>query len=166
MAETARTTELHIAPATTSPAQARDFVERYCHQRALTYLVDDIRLVVSELVTNAVIHVGTGLIRVKMEKLPSHLKLTVHDDSLDAPGFNRAGRLPPGPNDESGRGLWLVDKCCAEWGTDRASGDGKSTWALFALRPQSSSVARTLFRLRSSTASHPNFMSDRRLPNL
>lgn len=126
--------ELHVVPATTSPAQAREFVERYCRDHDVPYLVEDIRLVVSELVTNAVVHARTR-IRVRIEELPSCVKLTVYDESLDLPVLSLAGHLVA--EDESGRGLWLVDACSDAWGTDLEDVDGKSTWAVFAVRPES-----------------------------
>ena len=140
--------ELHVAPATTSPARARDFVENQCHEQDLPYLVDDIRLVVSELVTNAVIHARTP-IRVRIEALPLWVKLTVYDQSADLPLLSLAGHVLA--EDENGRGLWLVDACSAEWGTDVASGDGKSTWALFAVRPEPSRAGSPSLCSRSST---------------
>ena len=129
--------ELHVAPATTSAAQARDFVEDYCLQQGLPYLVDDLRLVVSELVTNAVVH-ARSRIRVRIEELPFCVKLTVYDESVDLPLLNLAGRMSA--EVECGRGLWLVEACSADWGTDLHGDEGKSTWAHFAVRPTSSWV--------------------------
>jgi anti-sigma regulatory factor (Ser/Thr protein kinase) len=125
--------ELHVPPATTSAAQARDFVESYCSRQDLPYLVDDLRLVVSELVTNAVLHARTR-IRVRIEELPFCVRLTVYDESLDVPPLNLARRVSA--EDENGRGLWLVDACSADWGTDLYGDEGKSTWAHFVLRPE------------------------------
>ena len=124
--------ELHVAPAPTSPAKAREFVEGYCQRQDLPYLVEDIRLVVSELVTNAVLHARTR-IRVRIEELPTMVRLTVYDECLDAPVLSLAGHMMA--EDENGRGLWLVDACSDRWGTDLTAADGKSTWALFAVRP-------------------------------
>ena len=76
--------ERQVAPATASPAQAHDFVERPLIQPGLVHLVGDIRLVVSELVTHAVVHAGTS-IRVRIEELPSCVKLTVYDRSVNLP---------------------------------------------------------------------------------
>src|SRR5687768_8027247 len=76
--------EMRFAPASTSPAEARAFVERHLAHHELRYLVDDIRLVVSELVTNAVVHAITP-IRVKIQELPFCVKLTVYDESADVP---------------------------------------------------------------------------------
>lgn len=135
IAKAAWANELHVAPASTAPAQARGFVKDYCHQQDLPYLVDDIVLVVSELVTNAVMHAQTR-IRVTIEELPFCVKLIVYDESLDIPMLSLAGRALA--DDEGGRGLWIVDACSADWGTDVASSQGKSTWALFAVRPRSS----------------------------
>lgn len=128
--------ELHVAPAMTSPGRARDFVERCCNQHDLSYLVEDICLVVSELVTNAVIHARTR-IRVRIEEWLLCVKVTVYDESVDLP------LMSPGcqsSEDESGRGLWLVEALSAAWGTDLAGAEGKSTWALFAVSPGSSWV--------------------------
>ncbi len=134
-AEAVWVNELDVAPAATSVARARDFVERFCEHQELPYLVDDIRLVASELVTNAVVHARTR-IRVGIEEVPLCVKLTVYDGSADATWLNLADRVLA--TDESGRGLWLVDACSAAWGTDLGDDDGKSTWALFAVRPKSS----------------------------
>lgn len=131
------TNELYVAPATTSPAQARDFVGQYCDRRDLHYVADDIRLVVSELVTNAVVHARTR-IRVRIEELSFCVRLMVYDESLELPASGVVGGVSE--EDESGRGLWIVDACSADWGVDLHDGEGKSTWALFAVRPRSSWV--------------------------
>ena len=50
-------------------------------------LTDPVELLVSELVTNAVSHVGTG-VRLRVEKLPSGVRVRVFDggdDKLPAP---------------------------------------------------------------------------------
>jgi anti-sigma regulatory factor (Ser/Thr protein kinase) len=58
-----------LAPSATPPAEARAFVELHLTHHELRYLVDDIRLVVSELVTNAVVHASTP-VKVGIEALP------------------------------------------------------------------------------------------------
>ena len=127
--------ELHVAPVVTAPALARAFVEEYCHQRDLSYLVDDIRLVVSELVTNAVVH-ARSRIRVTIQELSFCVRLVVYDESVDVPLPSLGNRVV---NDsENGRGLWIVDACSTDWGTDLNGDEGKSTWAVFAVRPKSS----------------------------
>lgn len=118
--------ERQFAPAKASPAQARDFVERPLIQHGLAHLVGDIRLVVSELVTNAVVHAGTS-IRVRIEELPSCVKLTVYDRSVDLPVLRLSTRISE--ETESGRGLWIVNACSSAWGTDLTDGEGKAIWA-------------------------------------
>lgn len=123
--------EVQFAPASTSPAAARDFVERLLMHHELAYLVDDIQLVVSELVTNAVVHARTP-VRVRIEELPSCVKLTVHDGSADLPVLCLERRTSA--DEENGRGMWIIDACSAGWGSDLGSGSGKSTWAVFGVR--------------------------------
>ena len=129
--------ELHVAPDSTSPAQARRYVEEFLDQKDLGYLLDDVRLVVSELVTNAAVHARTR-IRVTIEEMPFCVKLTVYDQSVDVPVKSLASRVSA--DDESGRGLWIVDACSADWGVDLPEDGEKCIWALFAVQPRSSWV--------------------------
>jgi anti-sigma regulatory factor (Ser/Thr protein kinase) len=127
-----------LARATTSPAEARSFVELHLTQHELSYLVEDIRLVVSELVTNSVIHATTEA-RVRIEQLPFCVKLTVYDESAELPVLRPESRTAD--HAEGGRGLCIIDACSLGWGADLDRGSGKSLWALFAVRPESSWVA-------------------------
>lgn len=91
-------------------------------------LCSDAVLLVSELATNAVRHTvgtrflcGAGLVE------DGCLRLEVHD-------HDRSGRvLPrrePGPDDEGGRGLLLVEQLAQAWGVDRSSlTGGNAVWA-------------------------------------
>lgn len=136
-AQTAWWEEVRLAPEATSPAKAGAFVERHLGLHELVYLVEDIRLVVSELVTNAVVHADTR-VRVRIEEVPFCVKLTVYDESMDLPVLALHDRVST--DAEHGRGLWVTDACSADWGTDLGRGEGKSVWALFAVRPESSWV--------------------------
>jgi len=84
MSQTVWADEVKFAPVLTAPADAREFVDRHLTHHKLPYLVEDIRLVVSELVTNAVVHASTR-VRVRLEELPFCVKLTVYDESDDLP---------------------------------------------------------------------------------
>ncbi|MCW3011029.1 MAG: ATP-binding protein [Solirubrobacterales bacterium] len=80
----------------------------------------DLRLLVSEMVTNAVRHAGaTGSPRVLLvvEGGPGQVRVEVHDEG---PGFTAPAE--PGPRDEgtSGWGLYLVQKLARRWGTEPA----------------------------------------------
>jgi anti-sigma regulatory factor (Ser/Thr protein kinase) len=88
----------------------------------------DIRLLVSELVTNCVKHARTGpeeSIVMTVDIGDSRVRVTVADDG---PGFEP----PPAPLTEqaaesgSGWGLFLVDQLAESWGVERVG--GASVW--------------------------------------
>ncbi|MFD8786675.1 ATP-binding protein [Kitasatospora sp. NPDC059599] len=87
-------------------------------------------VVLSELVTNAVVHarVPKGRrIAVRFELVSGHLRIEVHDASGERPVIRRSA----GPDDDSGRGLCLVEALSVEWGwMPRPEGIGKIVWAL------------------------------------
>jgi anti-sigma regulatory factor (Ser/Thr protein kinase) len=123
---------VQLRPETGSPARARDFVGHQLAEHGLSYLIDDVRLVVSELVTNAVVHARTP-IEVSVAELLFCVRLMVFDESAELPVSPPAGWS--GEDAEGGRGLWVTEACSSDWGTDPAGGDGKSVWALFPVRP-------------------------------
>ena len=78
----------------------------------------DVRLLVSELVTNSVKHAMVGeddsvYLDVKMDG--SVVRVEVRDSG---PGFERPSVAPPDDADE-GWGLFLVEQLADEWGVDR-----------------------------------------------
>ncbi|MGZ4590389.1 MAG: SpoIIE family protein phosphatase [Actinomycetes bacterium] len=89
-------------------------------------LVDGIVLLVSELVTNAVIH-GRPPIELRLRCTDEHVVLEVRDHATYLPR-----RLRPTPEDEHGRGLQLVALLADRWGT-RPVPDGKAVWCVFSL---------------------------------
>jgi anti-sigma regulatory factor (Ser/Thr protein kinase) len=86
----------------------------------------DLRLLVSELVTNAVRHAGLGRgerIRLVVTARDRHVRVEVHD-----PGRGFSPRAPrPDPARASGWGLYLVDELADRWGVDGA-GAGTLVW--------------------------------------
>jgi PAS domain S-box-containing protein len=93
-------------------------------------VVDDTaRLLVSELLSNAVRH-GKGPLTLRMRRTPADLVVEVHDHSLRLPQPRLAG-----PDDESGRGLRLVDALAGGWGTTPTD-DGKTVWFTLSLGGQ------------------------------
>jgi anti-sigma regulatory factor (Ser/Thr protein kinase) len=86
----------------------------------------DLRLLVSELVTNAVRHAGMAAgdpIRLMVLLDPAAVRVEVHDRGA---GFEPR---PPDPDPErtSGWGLYLVDELADRWGVDGLSG-GTRVW--------------------------------------
>ena len=82
-------------------------------------------LLVSELVSNSVLHGGPPVV-VAIECDGDALQVRVRDGSSVMPARRTAGH-----GDESGRGLALVDTLSSDWGVDPKP-DGKHVW--FVLR--------------------------------
>ncbi len=82
-----------------------------------TPIRDDVLLLVSELVTNAVLHAGAGPERplhVQLLRGPRWVVVAVADES---PGFE-GHPTPPGGNESGGWGLFLVDQIADRWGVE------------------------------------------------
>ena len=93
--------------------------------------VDEIaELLTSEVVTNAVVHAGSG-VRVTVEAVPAGVRISVTDTNPVFPALRR-----PGDQAESGRGLHLVDTLADRWGVVAAT-TGKSVWFELAVPEQS-----------------------------
>lgn len=88
-------------------------------------------LVLTELVNNAVQHACTPpgrLLMVRFELWLQELRIEVHDASSTHPTVRAVG-----PDDERGRGLWLVEQLTTGWGCrSRVGGIGKLVWAAIA----------------------------------
>ncbi|WP_371478652.1 ATP-binding protein [Kitasatospora sp. NBC_00315] len=85
----------------------------------------------TELVNNAVQHARTPqgrLVMIRFELRPGRLRVEVHDAGDTLPTARTAQ-----PDDEDGRGLWLVERLSAGWGCrPREDGIGKLVWAALA----------------------------------
>jgi anti-sigma regulatory factor (Ser/Thr protein kinase) len=129
--ETSWSHETVLAADAGSAARARTFVVDHLVEHRLLYLVDDVRLVASELATNAVVHAQTAF-TVILEGHPDSVLLTVRDGSQTVPALPR-----PPPARESGttgRGLVIVNLSSHAWGVAGEEDSGKSVWARFQLR--------------------------------
>ena len=105
-----------------APGAARDFVCSVADDAfADEDLTDSLRLVVSEVVTNGIMHGLTGndgCVELVVEVEPDRLRLEVVDDG---PGF--APDATPGPVEEPGGwGLYMVDSLADRWGVDATEG--------------------------------------------
>jgi anti-sigma regulatory factor (Ser/Thr protein kinase) len=128
--ETLWSHETVLAADAGSAAKARAFVVHQLVEHRLLYLIDDVRLVVSELATNAVVHARTDF-TITLEGGPSSVLLTVRDGSGIVPSLS-----PPLPHQPgmTGRGLVIVNLMSHTWGVGEAEDMGKTVWASFALR--------------------------------
>ena len=85
-------------------------------------LIGDTSLIVSELATNAVLHASSPF-RLSMNRSASSLRITVEDATPVAP----VPRHPPA-DEPGGRGLGIVDRLSARWGTT-VHDHGKVVWS-------------------------------------
>ena len=112
-----------LPPDGSSPASARVLLRRSLLAAGLVHLVDDALLLVTELVTNAVIHAGTS-IELRIGTDAGGMRVEVLDAS---PGSSPVVRDAPEAAREGGRGMFLLDALAQEWGTTH-SRTGKSVW--------------------------------------
>lgn len=88
-------------------------------------------LLVSELVTNAVLHTPSERILCGVGRMPGEcFRLEVHDGDLTGRGIPECC---PGLDDEGGRGLLLVRELADSWGVTRSPlTGGNAVWASLA----------------------------------
>lgn len=120
--------EIVLAAEPMSASKARDFSCQHLVAHDLRYLVDDVRLVVSELATNAMVHARTPF-AVTLSSMDGGVLLVVRDGSTSVPA-----RGAPNVLDMGGRGLVLVEMLSREWGVTANADGSKSVWASFATR--------------------------------
>ena len=117
--------ELLLPASTISPAAAREWARHTgCREHAVD-LLDDALLLITELVTNALLH-GAPPILLAIECDDASLHVRVRDGSPVLPG-HRETEL----ESENGRGMTLVELLTSTWGvapvTDQ-HGVGKEVW--------------------------------------
>lgn len=109
-----------------SVAQAR----RLAHARLTGWSVcadtcDSAALVISELVTNAIVHTASSRVVCELQDHDDTVRIAVRDEGC-APGEPHPS--PQRPDEEHGRGLLLVDALCRAWGAQE-HGPGLLVWA-------------------------------------
>lgn len=113
---------LDLTSSSRAPRQARHAVIELLTRSGRLDLAADAALLVSELVTNAVVHAG-GPISVSASYLDATLRVEVHDtDQAPLPGLRT-----PSTSDKTGRGLHLVGILADRWATT-ATPAGKTIW--------------------------------------
>lgn len=111
-----------------SASKARAFVCEHLVTHGLMHMVDDVRLVASELATNAMEHADTPF-AVTLAERDGLVRLTVRDGSSVLPVL-----VSPQLTDTAGRGLVLVEQLSQEWGAAPDTVGAKSVWASFSTR--------------------------------
>ncbi|MFC9732398.1 ATP-binding protein [Streptomyces roseolus] len=86
---------------------------------------DTAALVVSELVTNAVLHTASSRIVCELRQGADSVRIAVRDE-----GGPAGPRIRDCGADERGRGLLIVDALCEAWGAERTGhGTAQIVWA-------------------------------------
>ena len=118
---------LELVTALRAPRAARAFVAETL--RAWNVQADKVeaaQLVVSELVTNAVLHApDSPTIRLGLRLTDGAVRVLVSDGGPGEPDRRPHSDARTG---ETGRGVWLVDAFTERWGTERHGRDGKTVW--------------------------------------
>lgn len=116
-----------LAAHPSSPAQARRLTRaRLTGWSVGEDICDTAELVVSELVTNAIVHTASSHVVCELHDGDDLVRIAVRDEGC-APGRPRANTRQR-PEEEHGRGLLLVDTLCHAWGAHE-HGPGLLVWA-------------------------------------
>ncbi|GAA2875217.1 hypothetical protein GCM10010517_36080 [Streptosporangium fragile] len=113
------TTYLHPEP--TTVAAGRRFLSTTLSRWRCRQAEETARLLLSELLTNAVCH-AKGPLTLSLHRTARELTVEVTDRSPELPRLRIADAT-----DEDGRGLLLIDALADSWGTTRAD-EGKTVW--------------------------------------
>jgi anti-sigma regulatory factor (Ser/Thr protein kinase) len=113
------TLTLRLAGSPTAPARARTALGSL--DPTLDDLRDDVHLLVSELVSNSVLHAAAEHIELHATTEPRGVRIEVSDPG---PGFDEDARREPSYTGGGGFGLLIVDKVANRWGTGR-NGDAR-----------------------------------------
>jgi CheY-like chemotaxis protein len=111
-----------------SPGAARRFVAQALEPWRLGPLLDTVTLLASELVTNAVVHVGSGPELAPDLGIVVQLTGRVARVEVSDPSDSSPDPATPTVDGESGRGLWMVAAMARAWGVRRHPGGGKTVW--------------------------------------
>ena len=116
------TASVSLGASTSSAAAARHFARSTLDDAGWeSEAAERVELLVSEVVTNAVLHARSGPV-VTIDLTTDVVRITVEDDS-PMPPMVRASA----PDSAGGRGMILVDLLSSDWGTSPSDG-GKLVW--------------------------------------
>lgn len=112
--------ELELPPSSDSVPRARQFVRTLLRESRSD--VDTVVLLVSEVVTNAVLH-ARSVMRLVVQDRDGVVRVEVHDGSPVPPRMHHFA-----PSSGTGRGLRMVDRLARAWGADPDGPGGKVVW--------------------------------------
>ncbi|MGW7096211.1 ATP-binding protein [Streptomyces sp. NPDC054874] len=134
--------QLSVTAVQSAVSTSRHFLRFALAKWHADLIEDDVLLVASELVTNAITITGLvaekptwgelgrlDLVHVRLVGLRDSVVIEVWDVSGEPPALKRVD-----DDAEDGRGLFLVQRLARRWGSFRA-GSGKAVWAELAVRP-------------------------------
>jgi anti-sigma regulatory factor (Ser/Thr protein kinase) len=106
---------------------ARRFVDGLLNSWDQAQVSDDVQLLVSEVVTNALIHAGSD-VDLRMLAFADHVRMEVRDFASQPPVPYPFAASDEGVAEaEHGRGLFLVEALARDWNTS-PNGRGKTVW--------------------------------------
>jgi anti-sigma regulatory factor (Ser/Thr protein kinase) len=114
---------LELGPTPDSVGRARRWSVAYAHDSGFTQVSDTLSLLVSELVSNVVLHARTPCV-LQIDRLGSRLRVEVRDGSDRMPGASARSD----PLAQSGRGMVLVESLSAGHGVTALPEGGKTVW--------------------------------------
>jgi len=107
--------------------KARSFVADLLDCWGLATMSDDLQLVTSEVVTNALVHAGSD-VDVRLRAFTDYVRLDVRDSDSNPPVPSSFSLSEEGSSQaEHGRGLFLVEALARAWNTS-PNGRGKTVW--------------------------------------
>jgi anti-anti-sigma regulatory factor len=115
-----------MQPSPAAAALSRATIAAACGAWRLAHMADRAQLIVTELVSNAIVHARTEM-KLQVVLRDPYLHIALADGSRRAPR-----RLPGGGRAFGGRGLILVETLSAGWGSTPTR-DGKVVWATLRL---------------------------------
>jgi anti-sigma regulatory factor (Ser/Thr protein kinase) len=131
--QTSAERQMMLASRPGSVRVAREFTTLALRAWRLTTVTDAAVTIVSELVTNAILHgswdetdaAEPAIVGLELRRTPHELTFVVTDASASPP----ARAATPGPCAESGRGLGVVEALADQWGWTSLGAAAKAVWA-------------------------------------
>lgn len=107
--------------------EVRHFLDGLLRRWELVPLLDDVQVMASEVVTNALIHAHSA-VDLRLREYPNRIRVEVQDSDPNPPVPTTLLEDEAGNEEaETGRGLLIVEALAQAWGTSPA-GRGKVTW--------------------------------------